>query len=73
VASLLWVGFAVVVVRTACAPLRQEAARDAVLSKLQEERHSRVIAMIHRQETVALLGIPVASYIDIEDSEEVRG
>jgi ClpP class serine protease len=71
VRTLLWVGFAVVVGRAACAPVQQRYARDSVLSKLQEERHSRVIAMIHRQETVALLGIPVASYIDIEDSEEV--
>jgi ClpP class serine protease len=27
--------------------------------------------MIHRQETMSLLGIPIARYIDIEDSEQV--
>lgn len=30
-----------------------------------------MIAMIHRQETVSLLGVPVSSYINIEDSEDV--
>jgi ClpP class serine protease len=27
--------------------------------------------MIHRQETVNFLGVPVSSYLNIEDSEEV--
>jgi len=27
--------------------------------------------MIHRQETVSLLGVPVSNFIDIEDSEAV--
>jgi ClpP class serine protease len=30
-----------------------------------------VITLIHRQETIALLGIPISRYIDIDDSEEV--
>lgn len=34
-----------------------------------EARQSRVIALIHRQESISLLGIPIARYIDIEDSE----
>ena len=38
---------------------------------LEQQRGSRVITLIHRQETMALLGFPVARYIDIEDSEQV--
>jgi ClpP class serine protease len=38
---------------------------------LEKKRQSRVITMIHRQETMNLLGFPVARYIDIEDSEHV--
>jgi len=38
---------------------------------LEQQRQSRVITLIHRQETMALLGFPVARYIDIEDSEQV--
>ena len=37
--------------------------------RFEERRHSRVIGLIHRQETMSFLGFPVARYIDIEDSE----
>jgi ClpP class serine protease len=46
-------------------------ARDEVLKGLEQERKSRVIAMIHRQENINVLGVPVSSYISIEDSEAV--
>jgi ClpP class serine protease len=48
-----------------------EAARMRLLRKIEEKRGSRVIALIHRQETLSLLGFPLARYIDIHDSEEV--
>jgi ClpP class serine protease len=48
-----------------------EGARYKQLQALENERGSRVIAMIHRQETLSLLGFPLARYIDIQDSEEV--
>lgn len=41
------------------------------LSALQRKRGTRVIAMIHRQETVGVLGVPFYRFIDIEDSEAV--
>jgi ClpP class serine protease len=46
-------------------------ARAAMLTKISRERKSQVITLIHRQETIAFLGIPISRYIDIEDSEEV--
>jgi ClpP class serine protease len=45
--------------------------RDALLDQFQSERKSRVIALIHRQESRSILGVPVSSYINIEDSEAV--
>ena len=48
-----------------------EAERAAALEKFQESRKSRAIALIHRQDRVNFLGIPVASYINIDDSEAV--
>jgi ClpP class serine protease len=50
---------------------RLQAARDDLLGELQEQRGSRVVAMIHREETVSLFGMPVSSSIDIEDSEAI--
>jgi len=48
-----------------------EAERAAALAKFQDARKSRVIALIHRQDRVSVLGVPVASYINIDDSEAV--
>jgi ClpP class serine protease len=48
-----------------------EAARTRLIRGMERRRHSRVIALVHRQETMALLGFPIIRYIDIEDSEEV--
>jgi len=48
-----------------------QTARKAVLRKLGKKRGTQVIALIHRQETISFLGIPLARYIDIDDSERV--
>ncbi len=48
-----------------------EAARVRLLRAIETRRGTRVIAMIHREETLALLGFPLARYIDIHDSEQV--
>jgi ClpP class serine protease len=48
-----------------------EAARVRQLRALEQKRNSRVITLIHRQETLALLGFPLARYIDINDSEAI--
>ncbi len=45
--------------------------RRVAMREIEGKRHSRVISMIHRQETMSFLGIPFARYIDIEDSEAV--
>jgi ClpP class serine protease len=48
-----------------------EWKRTDLLSKLEKQRGSRVIALVHRQETMTLLGFPIVRYINIEDSEEI--
>ena len=42
-----------------------------MLTKISKSRRSNVITLIHRQETIAFLNIPIARYIDIDDSEQV--
>ena len=69
--TLFWMAIALMVLLQACAPARLAAARAAALADFQQQRRSRVIAMIHRQETVSLFGVPVSSSIDIEDSEAI--
>ncbi len=48
-----------------------QVARARMLQRLSRKRGSTVIAMIHRQESIGLFGIPVYKFISIEDSEEV--
>ncbi len=48
-----------------------EAQRRAVLVRMEKKRKTRVITLIHRQETLSFLGIPFSRYINIEDSEQI--
>ena len=47
------------------------AARRNAFRALEKKRGSRVIALIHRQETVGLMGYPLYRYIDIDESEQI--
>lgn len=51
--------------------MRLDSARRSVLKKIRYKRKSTVIILIHREETISFLGIPVSRYIDIDDSEEI--
>jgi ClpP class serine protease len=48
-----------------------ETSRISLIHRLEKKRGSRVIALIHRQETMSILGIPIVRYINIEDSEAI--
>jgi len=48
-----------------------EASRRRLIALIERERKSRVVLLVHRQETMSFLGFPVFRYIDINDSEEV--
>ncbi|MGF1459558.1 MAG: ATP-dependent Clp protease proteolytic subunit [Leptolyngbyaceae cyanobacterium] len=41
------------------------------LRTFEQQRGSRAILMIHRQESISLLGIPISKFINIEDSEQI--
>ena len=47
------------------------AMRTRKIARLEAKRSSRVILLVHRQETMRLLGFPLMRYIDINDSEDV--
>jgi ClpP class serine protease len=64
-----------VIFLTVIAPLMRQravvAARGRRLAAFQRARGSRVITIIHRQEQIGLLGVPLVRFIDIDDSEQV--
>ncbi len=69
--SLLWMFFIISSLQPAIRQKMLEMERLRVLARLERERKSRVIALIHRQETMSLLGFPLLRYIDIDDSEAI--
>lgn len=69
--DLFWIFFIVTSLQPLITQRWLEASRVRSLNNLEERRRSRVIALVHRQETMSLLGFPIMRYINIEDSEEV--
>ncbi len=48
-----------------------DVSRQKLIEKIEKERGSRVILLVHRMETMSLLGFPIFRYIDVNDAEEV--
>jgi ClpP class serine protease len=48
-----------------------EQARVRLIHRIEKRRGSRVILMVHRQEALSFLGLPIFRYLDINDAEEV--
>lgn len=69
--SLLWIFFIISALQPVIRQKLLEAARLRKLREIEEQRRSRVILLIHRQETMSFLGFPLVRYIDIDDSEAV--
>ena len=55
----------------AMARRRQAAGLIAHFSALQRRRKSRLIAIVHREEGMGILGVPILRHIDLNDAEEV--
>jgi ClpP class serine protease len=45
--------------------------RQSTIAQLESSRDSRIILLVHRQETMKFLGIPLVRYIDVNDAEEI--
>ena len=71
IADILWLSFMFSMVQPVIQQKMLEASRLRLLHRLERERKSRMIALVHRQETMSLLGFPLMRYIDVNDSEEV--
>ena len=69
--DIFWLFFIVTAVWPALQQRMLEGARLRLMHEIEKKRKSRVIALIHRQEVMSLLGFPIMRYIDIQDSEEI--
>jgi len=69
--DLFWMFFMVSALQPILKQKLLESARYRMIARLERRRGSRVILLVHRQETMSFLGFPVFRYIDVNDSEEV--
>jgi ClpP class serine protease len=69
--DLFWFFFMISALQPIITRRLLEYSRQRLISKIEHERGSRVILLVHRQETMSFLGFPVLRYIDVNDSEEV--
>jgi ClpP class serine protease len=69
--DLFWLFFMLTALQPVITQRLLEASRKRLIARIERERRSRVVLLVHRQETLRLLGFPVMRYIDVNDSEEV--
>jgi ClpP class serine protease len=69
--DLLWLFFMLSALQPVLQRRYLEAMRVRKIAQIEKQRGSRVILLVHRQETMSLLGFPLMRYIDVNDSEEV--
>src|SRR4029450_3175350 len=69
--DILWLFFVFSALQPVLKQRFLDASRQRLIAKIERQRHSRVILLVHRQETMSVLGFPVYRYIDVNDSEEV--
>src|SRR3979490_1969937 len=71
IGDLFWLFFMFTAIQPILRQRMLEAMRVRKISQIESQRNSRVILLVHRQETMRFVGFPVSRYIDINDSEEV--
>jgi len=69
--DLLWLFFLFSAIQPVLKQKLLESSRQRMIAAIERRRKSRVILLVHRQETMSLLGFPLMRYIDVNDAEEV--
>jgi ClpP class serine protease len=69
--SLLWLFFILASLQPGVQRQWMLAARRRALASISKRREMTVITLIHRQESMNLLGFPLVRYIDVDDAEGI--
>jgi len=69
--SLFWIFLIIISLQPLISQKLINSARQRMIGRIEKKRNSRVILIVHRQESIGLLGIPLVRYINMEDSEAV--
>lgn len=71
IGQLVWFFFMISALQPVIRQRLLESSRLRLIAQIEQKRTSRVILLVHRQETMSLLGFPVMRYIDVNDAEAV--
>ena len=71
IGQVIWFFFILMALQPVVKQRLLEASRQRLIAHIERQRRSRVILLVHRQETMSLVGFPIMRYIDINDAEDV--
>ena len=69
--DIFWIFFIISALQPVLQRRFLESMRMRKIAQIERGRGTRVILLVHRQETMSLLGFPLMRFIDVNDSEEV--
>lgn len=69
--DILWLVFMLMTIAPLFTKQSRESARYRLIRQIERNRGTRVITLIHRQESASLFGLTFARHISIEDSEQL--
>jgi ClpP class serine protease len=68
---LFWTALVLLIAIQFWKPAQLDAARADIVRQFQEQRKSRVIVLVHGEDTISFFGVPLGSFINMEDSESI--
>lgn len=71
IVDIFWLFFMISALQPVIQRRYLEAMRAHKVAQIEQKRGTRVILLVHRQETMSFLGFPLMRYIDMNDSEDV--
>lgn len=69
--SIIWLFFLLAMLGPMLQQAKLNQKKYQLTRQFEQRRGSRLITLIHRQESLSFLGIPFSKFINIEDSEQV--
>jgi len=69
--DLLWFFFLLAALQPVVRKRVLDVQRRRLIFRIEAQRGSRLILLVHRQETMSILGFPLMRYIDVDDSEAI--
>lgn len=68
---LIWIFFIIIAIQPILKRKLIESGRQRMIANIERKENCRIILVVHRQESMSILGIPLLRFLNMEDSEDV--